>query len=322
MDTALKGISAALTGGGSFLVAAHTGPDGDAIGSTFAMGHLLATLGKRVVLYNGSGLPEQYAWLNPPVPLVDQLPDEEFDWLIALDSGSKARLGDALASRFGTSGTINIDHHLDNPHYAQLNWVDTEFSSVGEMIALLATDLGVPLSGALGEAVYAAIVTDTGYFSYGNTRPRTLEMAAEILRQGLNPADFNAKLQNQWSLARLKLWSMVFETAELHFCNRVGLLRITEAMLETTGTQTADTDGVVNYLRRVRGVRAAICLREDGPELTKVSLRSSGEINVQVIAAELGGGGHKNAAGCVVAAPMDKAREIVLEAAGRHLGCG
>lgn len=321
MDGAMKRISAALTGGGSFLVAAHAAPDGDAIGSTFALGHLLAALGKRVVLYNVSGMPEQYAWLNPPTALTDRLPDEQFDWLIALDSGSKSRLGEALADRFGTTGTINIDHHLDNPHYGQLNWVDTEFSSVGEMIALLATDLGVPLSGDLGEAVYAAIVTDTGYFSYGNTRPRTLEMAAEILRHGLDPAAFNAKLQNQWSLSRLKLWSMVFETAELHFCDRVGLIHITDAMFRATGTKSADTDGVVNYLRRVRSVRAAVCLREDGPELTKVSLRSSGDVNVQVIAAELGGGGHKNAAGCVVAAPLDKAREIVLAAAGHHLGC-
>lgn len=321
MEKALSQISGALTGGETFLVAAHAGPDGDAIGSTLALGHLLTAMGKQVTLYNISGMPQQFAWLNPPIPLVTELPDGDFDWIIALDSGDKSRLGDDLAARFGTQGTINIDHHLGNPNYAQINWVNPSYSSVGEMIAQLAIDLGVPLSGDLGEAVYVALITDTGYFSYGNTRPETMELGAEILRQGLNPVTFNAKLQNQWSVNRLKLWAMVFETAELHFCDTVGLIRITDAMLKATGTNTADTDGVVNYLRRVKGVRAALCLREDSPELTKISLRSSGDVNVQVIAAELGGGGHKNAAGCVIQAPIDEAQGILLEAAGRLLGC-
>lgn len=321
MERILSEISAAIQGGETFLVAAHSGPDGDAIGSTYALGHLLAALGKSVTLYNASGVPEQFKWLEPPVALTTELPDGPFDWTIALDSGDKARLGDDLAARFSTTGTINIDHHLGNPNYAQINWVDPAFSSVGEMIARLAIDLGVPLSGPIGEAVYTAIITDTGYFSFGNTRPETLELSAEILRQGLEPATFNAKLQNQWSLGRLKLWSRVFETATLHFCDRVGLIRITAAMFDETGTGSEDTDGVVNYIRRIKGVQAAVCLREDGPETTKVSLRSSGDVNIQVIAAELGGGGHKNASGCVIHAPMDEAEAVVLEAAGRHLGC-
>lgn len=320
MEKALKQVSAALTGGETFLVAAHTGPDGDAIGSTFALGHLLARLGKRVALYNASGLPEQFNWLTPPAPLADQLPQGPVDWIIALDCGDRARLGDELAGRFGTQGTINIDHHLGNPGYAQINWVDTGFASVGEMIARLAAELDVPLSGALGEAVYLAMITDTGYFSYGNTHPETLELAAEILRQGLDPEDFNAKLQNQWSLGRVQLWARVLDTAELHFDGAVGVIRITGAMFEATGTQSADTEGVVNYIRRIKGVRAAVCLREDGPELTKVSLRSWGNVNVQAVAAELGGGGHRNAAGCVVPAPMAEAQALVLEAAGRVLG--
>jgi len=320
MEKALKQVSAALTGGGTFLVAAHTGPDGDAIGSTFALGHLLARLGKQVTVYNASGLPEQFAWLTPPAPMRNALPATAFDWTVALDCGDRARLGDELAPRFGTQGTINIDHHLGNPGYAQINWVDTRFSSVGEMIARLAADLGVPLSGALGEAVYLAMITDTGYFSYGNTRPETLELAAEILRQGLNPEDFNAKLQNQWSLGRIQLWARVLDTTELHFGGTIGLIRITGAMFEATGTVSADTEGVVNYVRRIKGVQAAVCLREDGPELTKVSLRSSGDINVQAVAAELGGGGHRNAAGCVVPAPIATAQAVVLEAAGRVLG--
>lgn len=322
MENPVRTISALLTQGERFLITAHTSPDGDAIGSSAALGHLLAALGKQVVIFNESGLPEQFEWLSLPCPVVTDIPDEDFDWIIALDCGSRERLGDAMNAHFPAKGSINIDHHLGNPEYAEHNWVDPQYAAVGEMICLLARELGIPLSDALGEAAYLAIVTDSGYFSFGSTRPETLELSAEILRQGLNPATFNAKLQNQWSLNRLKLWSRIFAEASLHCNDTLGILRVSQEMLQETDTTKADTEQVVNYLRRVKTVRAAILLREDAPGFTKVSLRSTGDVNVQAIAAELGGGGHKNASGCGINAPLDEAQEIILEVATRILGCG
>ncbi|WP_461211127.1 DHH family phosphoesterase [Desulfocurvus sp. DL9XJH121] len=319
MTSPARTISALISGAESFLIASHSSPDGDALGSSAALGFLLKALGKRVAIYNESGLPDQYAWLPLPCPVVAEVPDEDFDWTIALDCGDQARLGAALGERFPEKGSMNIDHHLGNPEYAEVNWVDPRYAAVGAMICDLARELSVPLSGGLGMAAYLAIVTDTGYFSYGSTRPETLEACAEIMRQGLDPAAFNDRLQNQWSLNRLKLWSMVLGDCSLHMDGAVGLMRVSREMLETTGTGKEDTEQLVNLMRRVKSVRAAILLREDGDELTKASLRSSGEVNVQAVAAALGGGGHKNAAGCTVHASLAEAEAVVLDAAARHL---
>ncbi|MBU1003281.1 MAG: bifunctional oligoribonuclease/PAP phosphatase NrnA [Proteobacteria bacterium] len=321
MVSPIKAISRCLKSGESFLIASHSSPDGDAIGSSAALGHLLQALGKRVVLYNESRLPKPFSWVPLPCPLVQSIPDEDFDWIISLDCGDKPRMGEVLAQRFGIKGTINIDHHLGNPEFAEINWVETEYAAAGEMIAELADELGIPLSGDLGVCVYLAIVTDTGSFSFGNTSPRTLELAAEILRQGLDPSLFVSNLQNQWTLSRMKLWSRVFAAAELHCGGQVGVIHLTQEMFKETGTSSEDTDGLVNFIGRIKGVKAALLLREDTPNLTKISLRSTGDINVQAIAAELGGGGHKNASGCTVNAPIREAEQVVLEVAARLLSC-
>lgn len=319
MDRNRQAIRRVLEKGDNFLVAAHYNPDGDALGSTAALGHMLARLGKNFAIYNVSGMPEPYAWLNLPAPLLTELPAEEPDWYLTLDCGDVDRLGDELRQRFNFERLINIDHHLGNPGFGSLNWVDPNYSSVGEMVAHLAMDMGMPMSGDLGEAIYLAIVTDTGYFSFGNTHPRTLELSAEILRAGLDPESFNAKIQNQWSLGRLKLWAAVWSDAELYMDGRVGVVRIPQQLLEATGTTSYDTDGLVNFVRRIKGVDVAVSLRENGPGQTKFSLRSPGTVNVQAIASILGGGGHKSASGGSVDAPMDEARDVLLRTIAQYL---
>lgn len=315
----IQKISTLLQSGNKFLVCAHYNPDGDAIGSTVAMGHILKALGKSVTLYNETGMPDQFSWLELPAELVTQIPDEDFDYVIALDCGARARLGKAMDDAFPTTGSINIDHHLGNPLFAEHNWVGPEFPAVGEMVAQLAMALDIPLAGPLGESIYLALVTDTGNFSFSNTRPETHELAAEILRQGLDNGAFNARLQNQWTPGRLKLWSRLFDNARFHFCDQVGIFRISQNIFDETGTTREDAEGVVNYIRRVKTVKAAVLLREDGPGITKISMRSSGGVNVQEIAASLGGGGHRNAAGVEISADMDEAERAVLDACAHYL---
>jgi len=320
MTNPIKTISRILKDGDNFLVASHYNPDGDAIGSTLAMGHILKHLGKSFFLYNETGMPKHYGWLGLPGPLSTGLPEKEPDWYIALDCGNAYRLGHELEARIDRKRTILIDHHLGNSLFGEVRWVDPLFSSVGEMEALIAKDLGIPLAGDLGEAVYLAIVTDTGYFSYGNTRPQTFLLAAEIIGLGLDQETFNARLKNHWSLNRLKLLSAVLGGAGLHLQGRVGVVSIPAALLEETGTTLEDCEGLVNYVLRVAGVKIAVSLREEGPAATKFSLRSSGGVNVQQIAAEFGGGGHRNAAGGSVNMDIIKAEKAIVRAAGEFLG--
>ena len=304
----------------SFLVTSHANPDGDAIGSTAALGHILAHLGKEFWLYNRSGLPPQFDWLTLPGPIHDSLVGCEANWIFVLDCGTQYRVGDELFQIMGTRPMANIDHHLGNPMFGQFNWVDDGYPAVGAMIADLADELGVPLTGPLAEAIYLALVTDTGFFTFDNTTPAALELAARLIRLGLNPGGVNAKIRNQWSVNRFRLWGESFATTELFYEGQVAVAIVTRGMMERTGTGPADCEEIVNFLRRLRGARAGAILREEPDGSYKFSLRSSGPDNVQTVAALFGGGGHRNASGGTISADILSAKVRLVEALGESLG--
>lgn len=314
MSTARREIADILSSQDGFLIMSHCNPDGDAIGATAAMGWLLDALGKRFYLYNRTGLPRPFDWVTLPRPLETSLPADDYEWIISLDCGDLARVGPEAAAVWPLKKTINIDHHLGNPEFGAYNWVRTSYSSTGEMIAHLCDDLGVPLSGHLGEAVYMAIVTDTGWFSYDSTTTRTMAVASRIMELGLRPGGINARIQNQWSPERICLTKEVLAGAEILAGGRIGMVRIPRAVLNGCGAEVADTDGLINMIRRVRGVEIAIALREEEDGSIKFSLRSHDDVNVQAVAARFGGGGHKNASGGSIAASMREAADALVAA--------
>ncbi|QJT10602.1 DHH family phosphoesterase [Oceanidesulfovibrio marinus] len=305
----------------NFLVAGHATPDGDAYGSAVAVCFLLKTLGKRFVHYAANGTPPSMDWLGHPDMAHTSLDGFTPGWSIVLDSGDISRLDPEAAAAVVPEHTVNIDHHLGNSQFGALNWVDPSEPAVGTMVAQLARRLDIPLAGDLGEAVYLAIVSDTGHFSYGNTRPETLELAAEIVRLGLDLGAFNAKLEKSWTPQRLQLWSHALGESVLHCDGKIGMVRIRKDILEQTHSTRYDCDGLVEIMRRVKSVRIAVSLREteDG---VKVSLRSHGDDNVQQVAQRLGGGGHKNASGATVHGTMDEAEQLIVRYGSEILGLG
>ncbi len=304
----------------SFVVAAHTNPDGDAIGSSVALAHILASLGKEICLYNQTPLARQYDWLELPCPMHNTLVGAEFNWIFVLDCGAPQRVGDELFNIMSTRPVANIDHHLGNPMFGQFNWVDERYPAVGAMIAELADELSIPLTGPLAEAVYLGIATDTGFFTFDNTTPEVMELAARLIRLGLSPGAVNAKIRNQWAVNRFKLWGESFATTELFYDGQVAVVQVTQGMFERTGTSAADCEEIVNFLRRLRGTRAAVILREEPDGAYKFSLRSSGADNVQPVAALYGGGGHRNAAGGTIREDILSAKMHLVEALGESLG--
>ena len=303
-----------------FLVASHANPDGDALGSCAALGSLLQTLGKDVRLYNSTGRPKFLEWLPLPCPLATslaELGDFVPDWTFVLDCGDLARVGDEVTA--DSLRLVNIDHHLGNPGFGEVNWVDPAQPAVGCMIAMLAREFGVPLKGALGEAIYLAIVSDTGQFSYGNTTPDVLALASEILRQGLHADAFTARWQNQWTLSRLRLWSQALAAVRVYQAGAVCVVGISRAMLESAQATKEDCEGLVETIRKVRGVRMAITLREEVEGQVRISLRSYGQDDVQAVARQFGGGGHRNASGATFVGSLDAAEAAVVAAATRVL---
>jgi phosphoesterase RecJ-like protein len=303
-----------------FLVASHANPDGDAIGSTVAMGHILTALGKDFSLYNPTGLPHQFDWLSLPGPVHTTLAGVEANWIFVLDCGTEHRVGPELHQVMGTRPMANVDHHLGNPNFGQFNWVDETYPAVAAMIADLADELGLPLTGNLAEAIYLGIVTDTGYFTFDNTDPRVMELAARLIRNGLQPGLINAKIRNQWTVNRFRLWGESFATAEMFFGGQVAVAYVTREMMVRTSTGTEDCEEIVNFLRRLRGTRASAILREEPDGAYKFSLRSTGTDNVQAVAALFDGGGHRNAAGGTIADTLESAKARLVKALGEGLG--
>ncbi|GAB1409148.1 bifunctional oligoribonuclease/PAP phosphatase NrnA [Desulfovibrionales bacterium] len=313
MTPPLKRIAEHIRAADNFLITTHVAPDGDALGSMFAMAELLAMLGKHAVLFNESGLPDRFAWIVSGQIILTDLPAEEPDVVIVLDCGDADRAGTLISPWLTSKTVINIDHHLANPLFGTFNWVDQRTSSVGEMIGRLAQELGIPLVGMLGQYIYLAIISDTGNFCFNNTRPETLEMAAEILRMGLLPGPFHEHRQSTGTLNQLQMRGTVLQEARLYADGKISLISFSRELFERTSTGPEDTEGLVNTVLYVQGVHVAISVREEEKGI-KFSLRSKGSINVQAVAAAFGGGGHRNAAGGILDMDMKAAQESLVQA--------
>lgn len=310
-------VLAALRRHQRVLIAAHTHPDPDAIGSCLAMAWALRAIGVDALVFNEDGMPSFLRFLNLPGPVlsdVANLPCEP-DLVVCLDCGDRARLGDALQPLLDRVPTVNIDHHLANPLFGtEANWVEPDMAATGELVALIAKALRVPLQGALAEALYVAISADTGNFSYGNTTPGALRLVADMLEDGLNLPRLRERMENNWTEARMRLWGRAMQEVRILEEGRLAVALITLETLRACGATREDSEGLVEQLRKLAGVRVALMLREeekDGKIQVKASLRSSGKDNVRDVAAQFGGGGHRNAAGATLPLDAEKALTVM-----------
>ncbi len=317
MDVLTK-IENVLERDDNFLVISHLDPDGDAIGSMFGMGYILKYLNKKFSIFIPSGIPEKFAWLPSPGGIISHLKGDRYDWVIFLDCSNKSRVGDSLELLSSQAKIINIDHHADNTFFGDINWVDTNKSSVGEMVGVIAQRFNVSFKGGLAEPLFLAIVSDTGSFSYGNTSASCLRFAAEILEEGLDLNKFTANFSRQWSINKAHLHGFALVNSKLELGGKVGVIKVSQSMLDAANAKVEDCEGLVNYMRQIRGVLVAVSIREERDRI-KFSLRSWGEVDVQKIASKLGGGGHPNAAGGSLNCSLNEAEQIILKTIERYL---
>lgn len=299
----MDAVVAAIRDHGRFLVTSHENPDGDALGSLLAMHLALQQLGKdSVMALVGAGpLPAEYGFLDlPGRGLVRTLPADHADRvLVAVDCAQETRFTDARLLE--SPLVVDIDHHHDNTRFGDVNLVVPDASSTGEILRDVFAELGVVLSPPIAEALYIALVTDTGRFQYANTRPKTLRLAAELVEAGANVHKVFQDVYENVSFGKLKLLARALERASLHAGGRVVISFLVRGDFGDVGAAEPYSEGVIDFLRAVEGVELAALIREplrdDGPA-RKVSLRSSvDEIDVSAIARKSGGGGHRQAAG-------------------------
>ncbi|MDR2825989.1 MAG: bifunctional oligoribonuclease/PAP phosphatase NrnA [Deltaproteobacteria bacterium] len=326
MPNIITQIIERLNNSQKILIGMHLGPDGDAVGSLVGLGHICVHLGKEVRLYCQTDVPDSLNWLKAPAPEMhrfDELGTWTPDLVFLVDCATAARAGTEMEAFFKGARpkgwehtkTVCIDHHSDNPHFAEINWVE-KAGATAELIARLAKTLGFTLKGELGEAIYLGIMADTGNFTFSSTSPELMRLAADIVESGLNVPDFTQKKDNNWSLNKMHFWGELMCNLNHHAQGRIVSSVITRKMMDKYNCHASDLEGFVAFLRQLRGVDVSVLMREKLNGGTKVSLRSMGgsnSVDVQAVAAKFGGGGHTSAAGAETGFPILQAEAKVME---------
>ena len=313
-EVAAAEVAARIRAGRNFLITGHRNPDGDALGSGIALQGLIRKMGKdaRIVVRDGFATPLLKIPGAEEVTVSDTLPPdypEAYDALFAMECPEVKRTGyDILPGP-----VVNIDHHLGNEMYGEINYLDIEAPSVGEMVLQLnRAHLRLPLDRDTATAIYVSLATDTGFFRYHNTTLRTFEAAEELVRAGAVPGDVSLWINESNSPGAIKLLGLCLTTLELHAGGKVATIELPQRFFAEAGANPEDTEGIVNYGRSIEGVMAAALLKESA-EGTRVSLRAKPGVDVQKVAASFGGGGHKAAAGCTVPLPLAEAKKKIVE---------
>jgi len=313
-----------------FLITSHQRADCDAIGSEMALALILETLGKQVAIVNADEVPEHISFMDPygRVAVLGYTAPLEalrgFDAMIVVDTSAWGQLGGMGEVLRGFQGAkAVIDHHASEDDLGAEVFKDSTAEATGRLILQLAKELGVPLTPEIAAPLFAAIATDTGWFRFPSVTADTFAALAKLTAAGASPARTFAELFEQHSLPRLHLRGRILERVTPECGGRMMWTKVTAEDFRETGAQKTDTEDVINMLLTVKGVEVAVLFVELEPTLTKVSLRSRSEFNVNELANQFGGGGHKAAAGITFAGPMIEAQQAVLEAVRLGMGeCG
>lgn len=321
----MKEIIEAIKKNSSFLITAHINLEGDSLGSQLAMKELLTGMGKSAHIIDGDKVPDHYKFL----PKVDEISNNvdinrDFDVAIVLDCPTLKRTGRAgKLIKDKAKLVINIDHHVSNENFADINWVEPNASSAGEMVYKLYKETGVKLTKEVALSLYIAILTDTGSFNYDNTSSVTHEIAGELLGYGLEPALVSENVYERRSIEDIRLLALVLDTLKVSKDGAIAYMEVTKDMIERTHADIAKSEGLINYARSIDKVRVAILFKEDLKEKKiNISFRSKGNgevIDVNKIASVFGGGGHTKASGCIITGTLEDAKKKVIAEVEKEL---
>jgi len=304
-------IAGELKRSASVLISVHKNPDGDALGSQLALMIALEKLGKSVTAHNLDPVPENYRFL-PSVERITWGKDVtgSYDALVVMDC-EPDRTG-LFNGDYPGRVLLNIDHHPTNARPWQFTWLDSAASATGEMTYKLIEHLGVHLDPDIASCLYTAIFTDTGSFRYSNATPESMRISADLVEAGANQRIVTENVYESFAFDRLRLLGAVLGGMKRSDDGRIAWVIVTNEHYRATGTSAEDTDNFINFVRSVKGVEVAVLFRQTTDAQYKVSLRSKGRADISVVAQQFNGGGHKNAAGCVVDGTIEEITSRVI----------
>jgi len=316
-----KGVIRQIMSAQTVIIAGHEMPDGDCMGSSLALASMLRKMGKEVSVFKEDPFPFNYLFLEGADDYISTLPEKDPDLFIILDSGSPERVGETLYKRLQDtkSPKLLIDHHLQSDEkkaFYDEAVVESGACATAALIYKLSQDLDLELNKAESEAIYAAIMSDTGGLRYGSTNKNAFIILSELLDK-VNPWEISSNIYENVPVEQLKLLAEVLADMRMLSGGLAAVIRITREQLKRYSLKPDNVDSFVNFARSVKGAQIAMRFREKGDNLWKVSMRSIGDIDSSKISAEFGGGGHKNAAGFVFEGTFEEGLQKVEEIVSR-----
>ena len=304
----------------TFLLTTHINPDGDAIGSEVACARWLRSLGKTVHVLNDSVTPTAFLFLTEYAPVEvweSELAERRFsecDALIVLDTSNRQRIGRLapVIDRHAIAVAV-VDHHVSHANgFGQVNVIEPEVAATGELVYDLMREAGSTIDRESAEALYVALMTDTGSFRYSNTDAGAHRMAAELVAMGLDPEVIHARVHTHGSAGRLRFFGEALSALEMLEGGKLALLEVSPEQFQRHGLIGADTEGLVDMPRSIAGVEVVALISEVEAGKVKVSLRSTGRVAIDQVCGRLGGGGHPHAAGVLMRGTRAEARDRLL----------
>ena len=313
-DLAAEQVAARIRAGRNFLITSHRNPDGDALGSGLALQRLIRQMGKAASMQVRDGFHDSL--YNIPgareVAVLDTLPSDYpkgYDGVFTMECPEVDRTGYPVLP----GPVVNIDHHLGNQMYGEINYLDLDAPSVGEMVLQInRRHLKLPLDTETATAMYVSLATDTGFFRYHNTTLRAFEAAEELVRAGVVPGDVSLWINESSPRGAIKLLGLCLSTLELTSDGKIATVELPRRFFAEAGAAPEDTEGIVNYGRMIDGVLVSALLKEIDGKSTRVSMRAKPGVDVQAVAAMFGGGGHKAASGCTMPFELAEAKSKLV----------
>jgi len=320
-DVSWQSVKDALCKAKKIHVIAHVSPDSDTIGSQIALYHMLRALNLDVVMHNVDPAPRICRYLNGVENMThgtDFSSLDDCDVVVAVDAGSFSRLG--MPSSYVTDKTlINIDHHASNTLYGHINVVDARYCATGAMIFDLIQSFGLELSEQMASPIYAAVLTDTASFRLPIVTANTHRMVADLLDAGASTDQASREIYQSFPKQRFDLLKYALDSLQVKHKGCSAWIAVNVDMYQHTNMTAEDSEGFIDYARSIAGVKIAVFLREESPHIWKVSLRGQVPYDVGDLAASLGGGGHKYAAGCTMKGCLEAVQAKVFDAVSERL---
>jgi len=327
MGSSIKEIKDLIGQHQNFVLTTHVNPDGDGLGSEIALADVLRQLGKNAAIINHSATPENYQWLDPGNQIIHFIPERHRDTILGadvifiLDANQPNRLRSLEPFvRQNTGAKVVIDHHLDPHPFGTHYIIDEEATSTGEIVFGLVKALdNVTIEREIAQALYTAIMTDTGSFRYPRTDSEIHRITAELVERGADPTEVFVNVYENWTPGRMRLLGEVLQSMKTAYDGKLAYVVCTEKMFKDTNTTEVETDNFTIYPMSIRGVLVGILFNElhNG---VKISFRSKGNIPINLLAKEFGGNGHINAAGArLFNAKIAEIVNSVIEKAGRYI---